>query len=365
MTTDTKFGLLLDLARATGAEKRRELLLTITDAFLSNAASRTAAEGELYDDVVAAVTADMSSTVRSELARRLAGRSGPFNRTALRLAMDVIEVAQPILERSPALADPDLVKVVETRGDEHKVAVTKRPDLSESVSSTLVEKGSDKVVAALLSNQTARIDRATYERVAERAFSNVALHIPFVRHRRVPPDLLQEIFLTVEQSLRREILARFRDLDPSELEAAMSNGRKRLSNAYAALPEDMEKGRIAVDRLEAMGRLRPAALVDFLRNDQRAAFLVAFSRLTSVEPGFILAMIDRHDVDALATLCRSAGFERALFLSLAIQVGGQNANAALARQLGQLYDEVPIEAARRVVRFWKLRAKDASKPAAA
>lgn len=365
MATDSKFGLLVELARETGAEKRRELLMTITDAFLYNASSRSDVEGALYDDVVAAITSDLSTTVRSELAKRLAGRSGPLSRTALRLALDVIEVAQPVIERSPALAEADLIKVVTARGDDHQVAVTRRSNLPESVSSALVERGSDKVLASLLGNQTARIDRATYERVAERAFKNVALHIPFVRHRRIPPDLLQEIFLTVEKSLRDEILDRFRDLDPSELEAAMDNGRKQLSHAYASAPDDMEAARIAVDRLEAIGRLRPAALISLLRDDQRTAFLVAFSRLTAIEFAVVVSVVDSRDIDALATLCRSASFERALFLSLAMEIGGQYANAALARELGQLYDDVPVEAARRVVRFWKVRSKDASRSAAA
>lgn len=365
MSTEHKFELLLDLARNTNSEKRRELLLKITDAFLSDLNVRTETEAELYDEVVAAVTADLSATVRAELARRLAGRAGPLSRTALRLAMDVIEVARPIIERSPALGEADLVEVIQKKGDDHQVAVTRRGHLPERVSRALVEHGSDQVIAALLANQTAQIDRETFERVAERAFGNVALHTSFVRHRRIPPDLLQAIFLTVEESLRREILARFHDIAPSEVEAAMSNGRRRLSLAYTALPEDMETARIVVDRLEAIDRLRPAALVDLLRNDQRTAFLIAFARLTSVDISFVLLIVDRRDVDVLATLCRSAGFERPIYLSLAIQIGGQDATAAQARHLAQLYEQVPIEAARRVVNFWKIRSKEAGRSIAA
>lgn len=365
MSTKSKFELLLDLARDPSGEKRRELLLNITDAFLSDLKSRTDAEGVLYDDLVAAVTADMGSTVRTELARRLADRDGPLSRTALRLALDVIEVARPIIERSPVLGEAELVEVIRKTGDDHQIAVTKRDNIPERVSSELVDTGSDKVLAGLLANQTARIDRETLERVAERVFGNVALHTPFVRHRRIPPDLLQAVFLIVEESLRREILDRFRDLDPLEVESAMSDGRKRVSIAYTALPEDVNAARIVVDRLAAIDRLRPAALVDLLRNNQRTAFLVAFARLTSVDLPMVLFVVEKQDVDALATLCRSAEIERAIFLSLAIQVGGKDATAALARNLAELYEQVPVEAARRVVSFWKLRSKETGKSAAA
>lgn len=365
MKVESKFGMLLALARETSSEKRRELLLHITDAFLSDLDARTQAEGALYDDLVAAVTADLSSTVRAELARRLAGRDGPIAGTAFRLSMDVIEVAGPVLEASPALGEDALIEVVRQKGDEHRVAITRRVNLPERVSGELVERGSDQVVAELLANQTARIARETFERVAERAFDSVALHAPFVRHRRIPPDLLQEVFLVAETSLRSEILDRFRDLDPSELEVAMSAGRKRLSRAYTAIPDDLKAAQVVVDRLEAISRLRPAALVDLLRNNQQTAFLLAFSRLTGVDLASVLFVIERRDIDALATLCRSADFERAIFLSLAITVGGENANAATARQLGQLYQQVPVEAARRVVSFWKLRVKEAGRATAA
>lgn len=187
------------------------------------------------------------------------------------------------------------------------------------------------MLAGLLANQTARIDRETLERVAERVFGNVALHTPFVRHRHIPPGLLQAVFLTVEGSLRREILDRFRDLDPSEVEGAMSDGRKRVSIACTALPEDVNAAQIRVHRLAAIDRLPPAALVDLLRNKQRTAFLLAFARLISVELPMVIIVVEKQDVDALATLCRSAEFERAVFLSLAIQIGGKEASAALAR----------------------------------
>ncbi|MEZ6030194.1 MAG: DUF2336 domain-containing protein [Hyphomonadaceae bacterium] len=83
--------------------------------------------------------------------------------------MDHIEVARPVIERSHALTEKDILDVIEQKSQDHMMAVTKRPDIGENVSSALVAKGEDRVVASLLENRTARMDRRTFEAVADRA----------------------------------------------------------------------------------------------------------------------------------------------------------------------------------------------------
>ena len=163
------FALLLDLAKEGSSEKRRELLRQITDVFLADPPERTDRESELFDEIIGAVAADLETQVRIELARKVAVSNVPVQRTARRLAMDVIEVARPVLEHSKALSEADLIDVIKAKSQDHMMAVTKRPNIGENVSSALVAKGEDRVVASLLENRTARMNRETYERVAERA----------------------------------------------------------------------------------------------------------------------------------------------------------------------------------------------------
>jgi len=164
------FALLLDLAKETSSEKRRELLRQITDVFLAPPVSaRTDRESALFDEIVGAVASDLETQVRVELARKIARSRAPLGRTARRLAMDEIDVARPVIEESGALTESDILDVIQNKSQDHLLAVTKRPDIGEVVSSALVERGEDRVVVSLLENRTARIDRATFERVASRA----------------------------------------------------------------------------------------------------------------------------------------------------------------------------------------------------
>jgi uncharacterized protein (DUF2336 family) len=348
--------MLLDLVKEKSSENRRHLLFELTDVFLANTVSPTEREAALFDEVVEAIASDLETRVRVELSRKIAVTDAPVRKTAYRLAMDVIEVARPVLERSRALDQRDILDVIEQKGEEHLLAVARRPDISEAITSALVSRGRDRVVFAMLENDSARLDRSTYERVANRAEVNPVLHAPFVKNRNVPLDLLNFIFLQVSTSLRYEILRRFHAVSAEELDAALQISMTELSIAYDALPTDYPAEAEAITRIEANGALRPSVLIDLLREGRRTAFLIAFSRLVGIEFSLATRLVKAQNIDALAMLCRCAGFDRALFVTLCLTIGGTDYGMSRAEAFGQLYEQVPVTAAQRVIRFWKARA---------
>ncbi len=358
------FAMLLDLAKETSSEKRRELLRQVTDVFLSDGSARTESEAAVFDEIVGAVAADLESQVRVELARKVAESSAPLGRTARRLAMDVIEVARPVIEKSRALTERDILDLIDQKSQDHMMAVTKRPDIGERVSSALVERGEDRVVVSLLENAAARMNRATYERVADRAQNNSVLHAPFVKNQHVPLDLLNTVYLQVGNGLRREIMRKFHGVSPAELEAALETSRNTLSAAYGAVPSDFQLATEYVAGLEKKGAIKPPVLVQFLREGRRTAFLISFAKMVGIDFDLTQRLIEGQDVDALAMLCRGAGFDRALFVTLCLLIGGQDYGMAKAEAFGQLYEQVPIAAAQRALRFWKVRAKNTDAAAA-
>lgn len=353
----TNFALLLDLAKETSSEKRRELLRQITDVFLADPPERSDRESLLFDEIVGAVAADLETQVRVELSHRVAQSNVIVTRTARRLAMDVIEVAAPVLESSKSLSEADILEVIDSQSQDHMAAVARRAGIGVNVSSALVAKGEDRVVASLLENRTARMDRETYEKVADRAQTNPVLHAPFVRNAQAPLDLLNKVYLKVENDLRREIMRKFHGVSPAELEAALEASRNHLSSAYGALPGDFQGARDHVAALDKKGQLKPPMLVQLLRENRRTAFLVAFSQLVDVEFDLSRRLVDNKDVDALAMLCRGAGFDRGLFVTICLLVAGDGTGIGKADQFGKLYEQVPVAAAQRALRFWKVRSK--------
>ena len=278
--------------------------------------------------------------------------------------MDDIAVAAPVIEKSRSLTETDILEVIDKKSQDHMMAVTRRPDIGVKVSSALVEKGEDRVVVSLLQNTTARIDRETYQRVAERAELNPVLHAPFVRNANVPLDILNNVYLRVELDLRREIMRKFHGVSPAELEAALEASRNHLSSAYGALPSDYPTAKDLVAKLDKAGHLKPAVLVQLLREDRRTAFGIAFAQLVDVEFELAQRLVDGKDLDALAVLCRGASFDRGLFVTICLLIAGTEGGMAKTQEYGQIYEQVPVAAAQRALRFWKVRAKGAAAQAA-
>jgi len=358
----TNFALLMKMAKEPSSEKRRELLRQITDMFLTDPGGHSAASYAAFDEIAGTLISDFTFEVRSELAQTLTKSSLPLGRTARRLAMDDIEIARPVLESWNALTESDLLDVVGTKSQDHMKAVTKRAEIGERVSGALVEHGEDRVVAELLSNKEAKINRETYEKVTERSRNSTILQAPLVRRKGVPLDLLNDLYASVAVELRQQILKQYEEVSPQELDAALERSRTRVSKTYGALPEDFEIAQRQLKVLEKAGELKAALLVRLMRDGpkSRTLYLLALAKLTDTDYEVVCRLMEAHDVDALALLCRAAGFDRPLFVTLSLAVANDDHAMSKLEEFGTLYEQVPVMTAQRAVRFWKLRAKTAT-----
>jgi len=346
---------LIAMAQEPSSEKRRALLRELTEVFFGTE-THTETETDLYGTVLAELSAEMETAVRAELAQRFADSPAAPRALIRRLANDEAEVATPVLSASPVLTDADLIEVARTRGQDHLRAVSTRKDVSEAVSDAIVDHGDDETLHSLLSNEGARLSREASEKAVERARVNPALHAATVERKSLPPDLLNEMYFIVEARLRHTILERNARMDPALLESALEAGRTRLAKQDGALPADYSESLAYVEELHAAGQLSPRMLARFLRSGGRTCFLIALARLADIDFHTARQIIERKDLDALAVVCRSAGLDRALFLTYAVVLLNDDGDAmAKAHAYGRMYQELAPDAAKRTLRFWRMR----------
>ena len=350
-----RFAMLAGLSGQSSSEDRRELLRKVTEA-MSNPVPGGRSVQEL-DGLLATVASDYSAHVRADLAKLVANQDALFTCSAQLFARDDIEVARPVLQHARNLSDTTLLEVIAQKGQEHMMAVTQRQSISGVVSHALVERGDDSVVSSLLSNRGATIEAETFEAVAVRAQTSTVLQAPLVGRSDVPVDLLNELYTCVEKSLRQEILSKIGNVPPEEIERAFKKNRKVLNKVYGDTPADMDAAVKRIDQMASAKTLHPPSLVTMLREGPgaRTAFKLALARLTDVEFDLVQRVVEGKDMDTLALLCRGANFNRPLFVSLAIALDGQDRALGGAEEFGNLYESVPVEAAQRAVRFWKVR----------
>ena len=354
--TASAFASLKNLAGEQSSEKRRELLRSVTDLFLAGPGEKTETECVLFDEVVGAVVKDMQASVRAELADQIADTKAPINNTLKRFAMDSdIEVARPVLERSEVLTDEELIEVITSRTQEHMMAITKRQGISEKVSGAIVDKGTDEVVASLIDNYTASIDRATMEKVTDRAKASPALQSPMVRRDDVPLDLLNELVLVVQNDLRNDIMARFDNVPPARLEAALAKSRREIRKHYGQQTREYKLAVQELDRLQRTEPLKVGHLHYYLKDNDIGAFSEALNRLTGIGYEAAHNIYKTRDVDSLALIMKALNAPVLTFATVAAYIAEVKKAVNIVQHFSEVYKEVPHEAAARALRFWKVR----------
>ncbi|MBI1186901.1 MAG: DUF2336 domain-containing protein [Alphaproteobacteria bacterium] len=356
--TGDRFAKLVDLARETDSGRRRELLHEVTDLFFATRGARSQHADAMFGDILQVVAAKMQDNVLIELANRFAEIEDAPTGLMRDLANHAFEIAEPVLRRSKALGDADLVSIVEKRSQRHIAAIAQRPSVSEGVSDAIVQRGDDTALGALLRNEGARFSRKGIETAVERARDVKSLHEVVVHRHDLPIDLLNEMYFVVETRLREQILKRNAGVDPATLDDALAKARARLSKREGELSDELKKAFVFVRLKRSEGALDGRLLIQLLRESQHARFLCALAEIVGVEVETVRQVVAHKDLDAIAMLCRAADVERAVFVSMAVLLCTNEQENAMVRgeAFGQMYNSVPVEAAKRAVRFFKVRA---------
>lgn len=351
----SRFGKLVELARTSDSGQRRELLREVTDLFFETSNTRTDRETHLFGDVLQLVAAEMQDSVLAELSERFADAEDAPVGLMHDLANHAFEIAAPVLQRSPVLDDQTLVQIIHHRSQQHIKAVAQRDSVSETLSDAIVQHGDDHALDALMRNDGATVSRTSMEVVVDRARRNSLLHESVVTRSDLPLDLLNEMYFVVETSLREQIMTRNASVDPAALDAALGKARERMKRAVGELTAEAKNAMSFIQSKKASGELNARLLVSLYREAKQMHFLYGLAEVTNVDYETIAGMLERQDVDALAMLCRAAQIERPLFVTLAVlSCGGENAMNR-AEEFGRMYNNVPVEAAQRAVRFFKVR----------
>ncbi|MFN3248612.1 DUF2336 domain-containing protein [Roseibium album] len=144
------------LARISEPEARSKLIRALVGEYARSEENEpTEVERELFSRIVLSVFDQLDKEARYELVVRLAKTDRIIPDLADRLAQEDYELSEPVIECSPMISQPALMRIARTGGNDKRLSVARRPDLSEEISDTLVARSSRDVVHALLDNKDA------------------------------------------------------------------------------------------------------------------------------------------------------------------------------------------------------------------
>jgi uncharacterized protein (DUF2336 family) len=122
-------------------EKRDDMLLRVTDLFLTAPATLTSEQASLFDDIINNLVAHLERRSLVTLSVRLARSADAPTQLIQRLASDEeIEVAGPLLAGSDALSDQNLIAIAESKSQLHLSKIAERAKISPTVTNVIVER---------------------------------------------------------------------------------------------------------------------------------------------------------------------------------------------------------------------------------
>ena len=364
---------LIDVAQETSSDKRRELLEGVTDLFLDGGPGLSDQELTIAIEILGQVATEVERDVRARLSDRLADLDDAPVELIRQLANDDIQVARPLLERGGGLSDQNLVEIVNKHGKDHQLSISVRSKVSARVADALVAKGDDDVMLSLINNDGARISRGAMESIVERSESIRTLCEPLLHRTDLPPDLMHDMFWWVGAALKRHILTR-PDVDEKLVNKLLAKAERDMVREPEKDEENLNRVERMVRRRLRLGQLNQDSLVQFLRRNQVPEFIAALGYLTDVDQNTAKRIVFTPGHEAVAVACRAKGFDLSTFSTIVLLLDGAAENnaavsgaaAVVQKQLRRpeevaslldLYKQIPIENAKRAMRFWAIRNK--------
>jgi len=348
---------LVALAHQHTPESRKVLGSNIAEQLLAgDPGVWTDRERSLMLDILHKVVVDVEMSVRKTLSESLAGVADAPPALIRLLADDDIEVAHPILTRSPVLRDADLIEIVQNRALEHQLAIAMRYSVSEDVSAALVNCGRPTIVEALLRNENAKLSQATVAYLVEESKRVDTFREPLLRRHELGPDLAKRMFLWVSTALREFIVDHFA-FDQATVDALLEKAAARELEDPGSGSEPSGADALA-ETLEQKRKITPDMLIDAMAQGEINLFVSMFGRITGLERDMVLRLLFEAKGEGLAVACKAVGLNRRAFCSLLdlsrkARPAGKTRAGAPSESAPALFDATPRAAASIVLKKWQ------------
>jgi len=344
------FETLKQLAREPSPGRRHELMRAIATTFFA-APARSANELNLFDEIMDTVLDEVEPLARRELSERIADLDDVPYRTLLRLARDAIEVAEPVLTRSSALADEDLAPIAREQSQEHLLAIARRLTLSEVVTDILVERGDDEVAGVVSGNEGARISDAGFELLAARATACETILNRLAMRRDLPERVATDLLPVLATAIASKIEAAEAQVETPAAHKLIGDARRLLADRLRAAVSGARPISILNEQI-AIGNLSLSeAVIEIANADEPLALAVFLAERLGLRSETVVRNIFGAGEETLMLICRAAALNLEAFRAiLRLRVRRRCEAAAEPDQLMKDYMRIPRQMAENVMR---------------
>jgi len=329
---------------------------------VGNAHRLEGAQFEVFDDILIRLMDRVEIGDLARLSDALAYLAPARLRIVGRLAQhEEAEVATPILQKSDAIPDADLVEAVQSRGSAHAIAIARRRSLGEAVTDALLMRGDTSICVELTRSGGTRFSRDGYAKLAAMAERNDELADLLVRRPDVPTGSLRELLAKLPRSVRARLLK----IATPELHDTIHAAIESIETGICCrAPEaiDYTEAQARVLELNNLGKLNDSTVNRFAVWRENRNLVAALSLLATVPIETIETLLGEGDSYGLIVACRAS---RLNWTTTQAVIGNRpDRPAPPAEEIARArdaFDALNLSAAQRLIRFGSI-ADFASKP---
>jgi uncharacterized protein (DUF2336 family) len=342
-----------DVVQHGSAEKRAETLRRITTLFLDGAPAFTDRHVAVFDDVIGYLIAEIEQKALAEVARRLAPVPNAPAGVVSKLANhDDIEVAGPLLKQAN-IAEPELIRIAESKGQQHLLAISGRPAVSEALADVIVARGDRDVSRSIATNAAARLTENAFTTLVKRAEQDSVLAERVGVRTDIPPRLFRELLMKASDVVQKRLLATAKPETQADIRKILAKvtdevGAKAAPGSYTA-------ALAAVREMHRARKLTEADVVAFANSGKYEETIASLATLCSVPVEVVDRLMSGERADPVLILARAAGFGWPTVRAIISSRTGPKPSSQTLDDAFENFERLTAPTAQRVVRFWQVR----------
>lgn len=296
-----------ELTGEDGSARRAELARHVATLFALTSDRCSDEQVDIYDSVLIRLIDMVEMEVSRFVSEQMAGlRRGP-EETIRKLAQERIEVAEPILKRSTVLRDADLIRIADSNGNCHRLAIAHRDVLSKEVTDILVRRGDLRVKRKVASNGGAILSDESMQMLISDSASDATLQSYLSDRGDLDEVHIRALVAVAGEEVRRKLLARGKRSEAERVDEATEIAAQRMSNQYWLSRYDFETARSRVLLLAKQGMVSETTLRRFATEDRFPEAVAVFAWLARCGVEEVSHWMVRTDLEPFLIMAKANG----------------------------------------------------------
>jgi uncharacterized protein (DUF2336 family) len=345
-----------EIVRHGDPKRRAEAARRITELYLQGATKFRPDHVDLFDVVLIDLVPHTETASRADLAERLSILANAPKRLVGQLAReDEILIAGPLLRRSPALDEGDMIEIARMKGQGHLLAMSERPVLSADLTDVIVRRGDREAVRRAAGNAGALFSQDGYSKLIKRAGHDGVLTLTVGQRADLSGPQLKDLLAGSVDIVRRRLFEVVKPARQADIKRAMSE--------ISGVPErvdirrDFAPAQRAIIALHRAGELNEGALLGFAKAHRYEESVAALSAMSGVKIVTLDRLVAGDRQDPILIVGKAVGLEWATVRALILlRLGPSRVPSPTDIENARVnFVRLMPSTAERVVSFWQIK----------